>query len=126
MMLRLSAILTSIALLAVPAVGAAANRQLPGGYKWGRCLLEVNGKTYLSGQRCAYLVEKDGSFEIIDPNQLLGDTGYFALVNLEGALAEGWWNEEPLASHAQAPLGKLTRRGACWINKQARICLWCK
>jgi hypothetical protein len=101
----------------------AAHRVLPEGYRWGRCILEVDGKSYLSG-RCAFLIEKDGSFEILDPQQFWKDEGYFAQIDVEGASGQGFWNEEPLASHAQAPLGKLKRMGPCWLNHRARICLW--
>ncbi len=123
-MLRAFAVLAALmASLAASDRSFAAEHKLPAGYKLGRCVLEVQGKTYLSG-RCAYLVDRDGSFEVIDPRKLWRDEGYFAYVNLDGASAEGSWNEETLSSHADAPLGPLTRRGACWVNKRARICLW--
>jgi hypothetical protein len=38
--------------------------------------------------------------------------------------ADGFWNEDEGANHAQTPLGKLTRKGACWQNKTAKVCAW--
>jgi hypothetical protein len=115
-----SLLIATIAFLAASRA-EAAHRVLPEGYRWGHCLLEVDGKAYISG-RCAYLTESDGSFEIVKghPDD---EGGYFATVDLSERSAKGWWNEEEGAGHAQTPLGTLRRQGACWVNKHARICL---
>ncbi|HVZ52236.1 MAG TPA: hypothetical protein VG986_09735 [Pseudolabrys sp.] len=78
------------------------------------CKLVVNGKTYLDGQ-CLFEADKDGSFRIFGKD-------YFAYINVHGGTAEASWNADPKSSHAQAPLGTLTRKGACWVNATAQIC----
>ncbi|MEP6947258.1 MAG: hypothetical protein ABJA02_15165 [Acidobacteriota bacterium] len=87
--------------------------------KPGRCLLEVDGKKYISGG-CRIELEKGGSFQIYD----LKKHGYFAYVDVNGNTAEGYWNEDPMATHAQSPLGTLMRDGACWQNERAKVCAW--
>ena len=37
----------------------AAQHRLPSGYKWGRCLLVVDGQTRISG-KCSYQIEEGG------------------------------------------------------------------
>lgn len=88
----------------------------------GKCLLEVNKQKYLNG-RCTVSVQDDGGFSIgaseTEP------VTYFAVVSVTGKDAgEGFWNEEKGANHAHTPLGKLTRKGACWQNTNARVCAW--
>ena len=91
----------------------------PSMWKPGRCLLEVDGKKYISGS-CRVDLAKGGSFHVYD----LKKHGYFAYVNVNGNSAEGYWNEDPMATHAQSPLGTLTRNGACWQNDRAKVCAW--
>lgn len=79
------------------------------------CTLVVNGKTYIRGG-CDFDADKDGSFRISG-----GD--YFAYVNVTGNnRAEASWNADPASTHAQAPLGELTRKGACWVGRGVEIC----
>lgn len=78
------------------------------------CTLVVKGRTYIKGP-CEFKAEKDGSFQISG-----GD--YFAYVNVTGDVAEASWNADPKSTHAQAPLGTLQRKGACWSNAIATIC----
>ncbi|MBD59268.1 MAG: hypothetical protein CL808_04000 [Citromicrobium sp.] len=48
---------------------------------------------------------------------------YFAQVDIPGdGTAWGTWNGEANATHAQTPLGDLTRDGACWVGEKARVC----
>lgn len=86
----------------------------------GRCLLQVNGKKYIDGS-CDIVLEQDGSFDVQDR---FGNPTYFAKVLRDGAAAQGYWNEEPGATHAHTDLGNLTRDGACWANDNVRICAW--
>lgn len=78
------------------------------------CTLIVKGKTYINGP-CEFDADKDGSFRISGKE-------YFAYVNVTGKTAEASWNADPKATHAHAPLGTLTRKGACWENADAKIC----
>ena len=78
------------------------------------CTLVVKGKTYINGP-CDFDADKDGSFRISGKD-------YFAYVNVTGKTAEASWNADPKSTHAHAPLGVLTRKGACWENADARIC----
>lgn len=87
---------------------------------YGRCLLEVDGKTYLSG-RCAINLDMHkgvptGDFSIGTD----GKSDYFAYVNDSGRSAT--WNDG--ASHAHTPLGTLTKKGACWVNSHTKVCAW--
>lgn len=90
--------------------------------KPARCLIEVDGEAYLFGQ-CNADRERDGSLSVGT-----GDTNrsrFFAIVNAsEGGSADGYWNEQPRASHAQTPLGVMKRSGGCWINERAKVCAW--
>ena len=48
---------------------------------------------------------------------------FFAYVNKnEDGSAQGSWNKDASDTHAQAELGRLVRKGACWQNKRAKIC----
>ena len=77
------------------------------------CKLVVKGKAYINGQ-CQFEADRDGSFRIFGKD-------YFAYVNVEGKTAEASWNADPKSTHAQAPLGTLTRKGACWVMRQRRF-----
>lgn len=85
----------------------------------GRCLLEVNGKKYISGA-CRIEMDKDGSFRVFD----LKKVGYFAYVTMAEVGANGYWNGAEKGSKAHDPLGDLTKDGACWKNNDAKVCAW--
>ncbi|KXK00939.1 MAG: hypothetical protein UZ17_ACD001001993 [Acidobacteria bacterium OLB17] len=113
------------ALFAVFALLVGAFAQAPAGVeaaKPGRCLLVIDGKTYISG-RCDIEMYNDGtgSFQITERRKR---GAYFAQVLIDNGEALGYWNEERAATHAHASLGALTRDGACWKNDRARVCAW--
>lgn len=88
----------------------------------GRCVLQVKHKTYLN-QRCVIGINDDkGSFTIgvSDAHR----SKYFAYVNMESDGAHGFWNATPASNHADAELGILKRKGACWENETARVCAY--
>ncbi|MFV0389960.1 MAG: hypothetical protein ACK5NT_14545 [Pyrinomonadaceae bacterium] len=87
--------------------------------KRGRCLLEVNGKKYISGA-CKIEMDKDGSFRIYD----LKKRGFFAYVNMADVGAVGYWNGPNRDSHAHENLGELFRNGGCWEGENAKVCAW--
>ena len=95
----------------------------------GRCLLQVGKKKVLSG-KCGIVMMDDGSFLIyeqngsFDINTLEGKLGYFAQVNVDPNGTEGYWNGQRGGLHAHSRLGKLTRDGACWKNRRAKVCAW--
>jgi len=126
-----------LGLIGVPCDANAVHR-LPAGFHWGRCLLEIDGKKYITG-RCAYEIGPGASFEFHGPHQIWAgidykpedfageqSNDYFASIDVEGSTADGFWNENIRATHAQAFLGTLRRRGACWVNERAKVCLWRK
>lgn len=89
----------------------------------GKCLLEVNGTSYLDAP-CNIDLDADGSFSIG-----AGETThskYFAFVNVEPGTdhALGYWNGVDAEEHAHTDLGTLVRKGACWANDTARVCAW--
>lgn len=86
----------------------------------GRCLLVVDGRTYLNGS-CDVSISPGGSFQV----QNRGQIRYFALVNPDGpGQAIGYWNQEVGATHAHTDLGTLRRNDACWSNDKAIVCAW--
>lgn len=88
----------------------------------GKCLLAVDGKTYLNGI-CSIAMSGDGSFSIADRRI---KSGHFAYVSVDRAngRAQGYWNGVEAERHAHDDLGFLTKQGACWTNDRARICAY--
>jgi len=89
----------------------------------GRCLIVVDGKTYLKG-RCGIEIRSGGNFTVG-----VSDTSrseYFAYVNPDGDRnkAQGYWNGRDAESNASWDLGTLKRNGACWSNRRAKVCAW--
>lgn len=106
--MRLCAVLVGLALGCLGASAHAESRP-------AECELTVRGQTYIRGV-CQFSPQPGGSFQISG-----GD--YFAYVSVTGSgVAEASWNENPASTHAQAPLGTVTRSGACWVGAQVRIC----
>lgn len=90
--------------------------------KTGRCVLQVNKRTYLNKPCNVMKTDRQGSFTIGVGNDKREK--YFAYVNMEDDGAHGYWNETPDASHAHTSLGILKRDGACWKNSNARVCAY--
>lgn len=90
--------------------------------KPGKCMLVIDGKTYISG-KCDIDMYNDGtgSFQI---TELRKKGAYFAQVLIDQGTALGYWNGTRNATHAHSSLGEMTRDGACWQNDRARICAW--
>ncbi|MCZ0737655.1 hypothetical protein [Phreatobacter sp. AB_2022a] len=85
----------------------------------GRCLLEINGRTYLAG--ACQIEQGSDTLRALPPNGRL--PGYFGYLVFDDATqAEGYWNGEPRASRAHSRLGTMRRDGDCWVNAGARIC----
>ena len=113
------------ALLAVVSVllGSAASRVPAMAQRsvQASCRLAVDGRTYLDG-RCPVYVEPDGSFTL-NTAQPHRSVGWFAFVSLDrGGGATASWNGEKGVDHADAPLGAVRRKGACWVNQRTQIC----
>ena len=83
--------------------------------KTGRCVVRVD-RSEAGSPRCQYDMAEDGSFELWpDP-----PSNYYVMVDgVRGNSAFGLTN-------GGEKLGALKRRGACWVNKRTRICLWRK
>ncbi len=128
--------------------------RLPAGMHIGRCLFEVKGRRLIDG-KCAYSIQKDGSFEIDGPRQIYGGidypncfqgaatftTDYFVQVDWigdkemgDGSRGPGWearWNGQIGSNHAEEFIGPVTRHGACYTSARSwapktKICLWRK
>lgn len=85
-----------------------------------KCSLVVAGTAYIDGPCDFTILDSDGSFQIMAP-----DNSYFAQVEVDRpGHAKGYWNEEKGANHAHSPLGELTRDDACWSNADASVCAW--
>ena len=104
--------LLTVLVLGVTNVDAAAARAPEP--KIGRCFVRLDG--WEAGSRhCEYNTADDGSFELWpDP-----PSNEYEMVDIRGATASGY-------SHGSGNLGAMQKRGACWVNKRARICLWRK
>ena len=119
---------------------AHPNHRLPAGYHWGRCLLVVGGQTRISGP-CAYQISKGGDFHIDGPKQIYDgidypkaeygyqqrSRDYWADVSRgEDGTWSGYGNNDIRATHGDPPWEGLRRQGACYVNKEVRVCLWKK
>ena len=118
---------------------ARPRHRLPPDYHWGRCLLVVDGKTRISGL-CSYRFEKDGDFQINGPRQVYGgidfpanapgflqmSRDYWANIFRERGHWIGYGNSDVRATHGDYPWEELHRRGACYVNRHVRACLWAK
>lgn len=132
---RTMAAAVAIAVSFSPAL--AQRHRLPSGYKWGRCLLVVDGQTRISG-KCSYQIEKGGDFNIQGPRQVFAgidypDThsgagemseDYWAAVYKDGDIWDGYGNSDIRATHGDERWEDLHREGACYIGKDVRVCLW--
>ncbi len=115
----------------------AQHHRLPSGYKHGRCLLQIEHRTYISGT-CAYNIGPGGAFEMHGPHQIWAgidypatqssleqrSNDYFVQVDPFEGTWIGAWNWDKRSTHAHTDLGELTRKGACWVNARVRVCLW--
>ncbi|NEX91907.1 hypothetical protein [Caulobacter sp. 17J65-9] len=118
-------------------VAAPGRHRLPPGYKWGRCLLEVDGKALISG-RCSYRIGKGGAFYIAGPRQIFSGRDYPVPELFAGERSRDYWAEvfrdddgwtgygnlDVSATHGDRVYGVLERKGACLVNAQVRVCLW--
>jgi hypothetical protein len=117
----------------------AGRRRLPAGYRWGRCLLEVDGKTLISG-RCAYSIEKGGDFWIAGPRQVYRGLDYPVPEIMAGEVSRDYWahvykddhgwtgygNTDVPSVHGDRVYEVLQRKGACFAGVQVHVCLWRK
>ena len=88
-----------------------------------KCLLEVTGKTYISGLCDVSIIDAAGSFILTEKAR----APYFAYVIIDPddkTTADGSWNRIRGADHAHAPLGDrvLHLRDGCWFNEGAKVC----
>lgn len=102
----------------------------------GKCLLEVGGSRLIDGPCQVELFSADAEGRKVHPGLKSGtfsietreggDLLYSAYVEVIGpSKAAAWWSEEKGQSPGQHdPQGVLTRQGACWTNKQVKICAW--
>ena len=116
---------------------ALAQRRLPLGIKWGRCLLVVNGQTRISGL-CSYKIGTGGAFRIDGPRQVFEgidypaaksnsemiSKDYWAEVYKDGSQWNGYGNSRIGAVHGDPEWGVLHREGACLVGRSVRVCLW--
>ena len=107
------------ALAAVCVSGFFAGSTTSGQADDGRCLIAVDGRTFLKG-RCNIEIRPGGSFTVGVGEQ--SRSRHFAYVNLYGdsSTAQGYWNGRDTGSD----LGPLKRKGACWSNSRAKVCAW--
>jgi hypothetical protein len=122
-----------------------SNERLPKGYKIGRCLLVVDGRTRISGP-CAYYIEKGGNFHIDGPRQVYGgidyptpeigamemSTDYWANVFKGGVMEDGQYKsgKGPWTGYANEDVRytkgdgsawyELVKTGACYSNETRR------
>ena len=88
-----------------------------------KCLLEVDGRKYISGLCDVSIIDSAGSFVVTERSR----APYFAYVIIDPddkTPADGSWNRVRGADHAHAPLGSrvLRFREGCWSNESAKVC----
>lgn len=105
----------SVLLVLVAATAVKAENGRP-----ADCLLIVKGQEAIRGQCLFTPLDSDGSFTITGYN---GQFFAYVLVEAKG-VAQGYWNEEPYATHAHSPLGQLLRQDGCWVNSSASVCAY--
>ncbi|MSP03140.1 MAG: hypothetical protein EXR07_19145 [Acetobacteraceae bacterium] len=86
----------------------------------GKCVLQVDGKTYLNGP-CPITLEKGGDFTVGADGTKSAKFFATVLIDKEAGTADGWWNGTEGGGHAHDKLGTLTRQGACWVNERAKV-----
>jgi len=112
--------------------------------KIAKCLLVVNGKTYINGS-CEFEFTGDsGSFRIDDKKQRLGcyeyDLGpgrcsgaatkvvrngtFGGLDVIQPGVGKFWWNEGTMRKGEARIPGILRRNGACWESTSVKVCAW--
>ena len=114
--------------------------RLPPGFRIGRCLLVVDGRTRISG-KCAYRIHKGGEFHIDGPRQVYDGIDYPKAITMSHMLSTDYWadvfkddagnwtgygNSNVRSVHGDVDWGRLERRGACYRNSRVRVCLWQK
>ncbi|MBB4303315.1 hypothetical protein GGD81_002358 [Rhodobium orientis] len=132
------AVAAGLALVAASAAGAQSSA-LNGN---GRCVLVVDGATYIDGS-CIIDLQANGDFDFDDgrlktecaefdlgpdecsmANTRVMRNGTFGSLSITGPDAGiMFWNEGRYL-HGQARIGNLHRRGACWQNDRARLCAY--
>ena len=132
------AIIAALALIAAPAI-ADPSSAFKGN---GRCVLVVDGKTYIDG-RCEIDLQANGDFHFDDgrlktecaafdlgpgectmANTLVVRNGTFGQLAISAPdVGTMFWNEGRYL-HGQAPIHNLHRRGACWRNDRAKLCAY--
>jgi hypothetical protein len=86
----------------------------------GKCLLVVNGQTYINGE-CDVSLKPDGSFFMGAGHEV--SPRYFVYINTVSLnQASGNWNGREMESHAGESLGNLVRNGDCWQNETVNLC----
>jgi hypothetical protein len=137
-----AALSVALILTGAPACDAAASHphRLPKDFKWGRCLLVVDGKTRISG-RCAYSISAGGDFIINGPRQVYSGIDYPVAHIYAEEMSRDYWarvfkeqdgtwtgygNDDIRATHGARPYETLRRQGACYVNEAVRVCLWRK
>jgi hypothetical protein len=149
-MIAKALLVTAALALSAPPAGAARPHRLPTGFKWGRCLLVVDGETRIDG-RCSYRIAQGGEFWIHGPRQVFGgidypkpDGGaaersqdYWAYVFRDEGMWSGYGNSLISSVHGDPAWGPLHREGACFVgptvfgeadpgaqDRTVRVCLW--
>jgi hypothetical protein len=113
--LQMQRLLIATLLFAATVAGAEIDKGRAAG-----CVLVVRGQDVIRGECMFTPLDVDGSFQIS-----AYDGTYFAYVTVvRKGVAEGYWNEDPHATHAHAPLGELHREVACWVNGIASVCAY--
>ncbi len=88
-----------------------------------KCLIQIDGTTYMNNDCNFSAIGDDGSFSIGTDDSL---NRYFAYVLIYEGVANASWNGVEAASHAHNSLGEMKRNGACLYNDRAIICAWAK
>jgi hypothetical protein len=89
----------------------------------GRCLIAVEGHTYLKGG-CNISMEAGGSFKVGVGEESRSKYFAYVMLDTDPGNGHGYWNGVEAEDHAHKDLGLLKRKGACWSNARAKVCAW--
>jgi hypothetical protein len=117
---------------------------MPASAKAAKCLLVVDGKTYINGY-CDFQFEGgNGSFSFDDKKLRLGcysfdlgpgqcsgaltkvtQRGTFGGLSIQKpGVGKFWWNAGELRKGSVVMSEPLYRDGACWSNRRVKLCAW--
>jgi hypothetical protein len=92
-----------------------------------KCTFSVDKKTYISGP-CDYVYYENSTYRELELIQKRPKNyfSYFVVINFnywDGGTGMFWNGPNIKAMHAEDDLGRVKKRGSCWLNNRAKLCI---